>query len=59
MPQSFQGYDLYLKGLYFFNKRTPADLEEAIRYFEQAAAKDLFRARAYAGLAKGYAILAA
>lgn len=55
--QSFEGYDLYLKGLYFFNKRTPADLQVAIQYFEQAAAKDPSSARAYAGLAKGYAIL--
>ncbi len=55
--QSFEGYDLYLKGLYFFNKRTPADLRVAIQYFEQAAAKDPSSARAYAGLAKGYAIL--
>jgi TolB-like protein len=58
-PQSFEGYDLYLKGLYFFNKRTPADLQVAVQYFEQAAAKDPYSARAYAGLAKGYAILAA
>jgi TolB-like protein/DNA-binding winged helix-turn-helix (wHTH) protein/Flp pilus assembly protein TadD len=56
-PQSFEGYDLYLKGLYFFNKRTPADLQQAIQYFQQATAKDPFSARAYAGLAKGYAIL--
>lgn len=58
-PQSFEGYDLYLKGLYFFNKRTPADLQEAIRYFQQATAKDPSYAPAYAGLAKGYAILSA
>ena len=58
-PPSFDGYDLYLKGLYFFNKRTPADLREAIQYFQQAAAKDPPYARAYAGLAKGYAILSA
>jgi tetratricopeptide (TPR) repeat protein len=43
--------------LYFFNKRTPADLQVAIQYFEQAAAKDPSSARASAGLAKGYAIL--
>ncbi|MGA9505172.1 MAG: winged helix-turn-helix domain-containing protein [Terriglobales bacterium] len=58
-PQSSEGYDLYLKALYFFNKRTPADLQEAIQYFEQAVAKDPTSARAYAGLAKGYAILSA
>jgi TolB-like protein/DNA-binding winged helix-turn-helix (wHTH) protein len=58
-PQSFEGYDLYLKGLYFFNKRTPADLRLAVQYFEQAVAKGSSSARAYAGLAKGYAILSA
>lgn len=55
--QSFEGYDLYLKGLYFFNRRTPADLQQAVQYFQQAAAKDPSYAPAYAGLAKGYAIL--
>ena len=59
VPESFEAYDLYLKGLYFFNKRTPADLQEAIQYFQQATAKDPSYARAYAGLAKGYAILSA
>ena len=58
-PQSFEGYDLYLKGLYFFNKRTPADLRVAVQYFQQAVAKDPSSARAYAGLAKGSAILSA
>lgn len=57
--ESVEGYDLYLKGLYFFNKRTPGDLEEAIHYFQQAVAKAPTSARAYAGLAKGYAILSA
>src|SRR6202142_4089280 len=58
-PQSFEGYDLYLKGLYFFNKRTPADLQVAVQYFQQAVAKAPSSARAYAGLAKGSAILSA
>ncbi len=58
-PPSSEGYDLYLKGLYFFNKRTPADLQVAVQYFQQAVAKDPSSARAYAGLAKGYAILSA
>jgi tetratricopeptide (TPR) repeat protein len=34
-------------------------LQEAIQYFQQATAKDPSSARAYAGLAQGYAILAA
>jgi TolB-like protein/Flp pilus assembly protein TadD len=58
-PPSFESYDLYLKGLYFFNKRTPAELQLAVQYFQQATAKDPSYARAYAGLAKGYAILSA
>jgi TolB-like protein/DNA-binding winged helix-turn-helix (wHTH) protein len=56
-PHNFEAYDLYLKGLYFFNKRTPADLHTAIGFFQQATAKDPSYARAYAGLAKGYAML--
>jgi TolB-like protein/DNA-binding winged helix-turn-helix (wHTH) protein len=59
VPQSSEGHDLYLKGLYFFNKRTPADLQQAIEYLQQATEKDPSSAPAYAGLAKGYAILSA
>jgi TolB-like protein/Tfp pilus assembly protein PilF len=58
-PQSYEAYDLYLKGLYFFNKRTPADLEQAIQYFQQATTKDANYARAYAGLADSYALIGA
>jgi TolB-like protein/DNA-binding winged helix-turn-helix (wHTH) protein/Flp pilus assembly protein TadD len=58
-PRGYEGYDLYLKGLYFFNKRTPEDLEEAVRYFQQATAKDPAYAQAYAGLAKAYTLLPA
>jgi tetratricopeptide (TPR) repeat protein len=46
-----------LKGQYFFNKRTAADFQEAIGYFQQAIAKDPKSARAYAGLADSYALL--
>lgn len=56
-PQNYDAYDLYLKGLYFFNKRTVAGLEEAIGYFQQATAKDPNYARAYAGLADAYALM--
>src|SRR5262249_12838881 len=56
-PKQYEAYDSYLKGQYFFNKRTVADFEEAIKYFQQAVAKDPNYARAYAGLADSYALL--
>jgi TolB-like protein/DNA-binding winged helix-turn-helix (wHTH) protein/Tfp pilus assembly protein PilF len=58
-PQNYETYDLYLKGQYFFNKRTAASLEKAIGYFEQATTKDPNYARAYAGLADCYALMGA
>jgi TolB-like protein/DNA-binding winged helix-turn-helix (wHTH) protein/Tfp pilus assembly protein PilF len=56
-PKSYEAYDLYLKGRYFWNKRTREGFEEAIKYFEEAIAKDPDYARAYAGLADCYALL--
>ncbi len=56
-PQNYEAYDLYLKGQYFFNKRTATDLQEAIGYFQQATAKDPNYARAYAGIAGSYALM--
>jgi TolB-like protein/DNA-binding winged helix-turn-helix (wHTH) protein/Tfp pilus assembly protein PilF len=55
--QNYEAYDVYLKGQYFFNKRTAANFREAIGYFQQAIAKDPNSARAYAGLADSYALL--
>ena len=55
--RSYDAYDLYLKGQYFLNKRTAADLEEAIQYFQKAIAKDPNYARAYAGLADCYVLM--
>jgi len=49
-------YEAYLKGLYFWNKRTSASLNKAITYFEQAIAKDPNFALAYRGLASCYLI---
>jgi tetratricopeptide (TPR) repeat protein len=48
---------LYLKGRYYWNKRTPADLETALLYFNQAIAKDPGYALAYSGLADAYSVL--
>jgi serine/threonine protein kinase/tetratricopeptide (TPR) repeat protein len=52
-----EAYQLYLKGRYFWNKRTDADLRKAISYFQQAVAKDAGYALAYAGLADSYHVL--
>ncbi len=57
MPHDFEAYDLYLKGRYFWNKRTARGLQQAIECFQQAIAKDPGYARAYAGLADSYALL--
>ncbi|MGB8806004.1 MAG: adenylate/guanylate cyclase domain-containing protein [Chthoniobacterales bacterium] len=46
-----EAYELYLKGRFFWNKRTGADLRKAIEYFNRAIAKDPNYARAYVGLA--------
>jgi len=56
-PEAFEAYNLYLKGQYFWNKRTVEGLREAIGYFQQAAEKDPNYARAYAGLADSYALI--
>jgi adenylate cyclase len=52
-----EGYDLYLKGRYFLNRKTQADAQRAIDYFEQALAKDPNDAMAYAGLSDSYSCL--
>ena len=51
-----EAYDLYLKGRYYWNQRTPAGIKESIGYFQQATVKDASFALAYAGLADAYNI---
>jgi TolB-like protein/DNA-binding winged helix-turn-helix (wHTH) protein/Tfp pilus assembly protein PilF len=53
---SYEAYDLYLKGRYFWNKRTPEGFLQAAEYFQQAIDKDPNYARAYAGLADSFAL---
>ena len=55
--QNPEAYELYLKGRYSWNKRTPSDLATAISYFNQAIAKDPNYALAYSGLADTYSVL--
>jgi TolB-like protein/class 3 adenylate cyclase/Tfp pilus assembly protein PilF len=52
-----EAYQLYLKGRFFWNKRTEADLKKSIDYFNQAIQKDPNYALAYAGLADAWLVL--
>jgi TolB-like protein/DNA-binding winged helix-turn-helix (wHTH) protein/Tfp pilus assembly protein PilF len=49
-----EAYQLYLKGRYHWNKRTPDGTQKAIDYFRAAIAKDPRYALAYVGLADCY-----
>lgn len=51
-----EAYELYLKGRFFWNKRTSADLRKAVDYFNQAISKDSNYALAYAGLADAFGL---
>jgi TolB-like protein/DNA-binding winged helix-turn-helix (wHTH) protein len=57
-PQAVIGeaYESYLKGRFFWNKRTGEGLKKAIDYFSQAIQEDPDYATAYAGLADSYAL---
>jgi TolB-like protein/DNA-binding winged helix-turn-helix (wHTH) protein/Tfp pilus assembly protein PilF len=52
-----EAYESYLKGRYFWNKRTADGLKVALAYFSQAIEEDPKYARAYSGLADTYALL--
>jgi TolB-like protein/DNA-binding winged helix-turn-helix (wHTH) protein/Flp pilus assembly protein TadD len=52
-----EAYQAYLKGRYFWNKRTPDALKVALAYFNQAINEDPTYAQAYSGLADTYALL--
>src|SRR2546426_4128649 len=52
-----EAYELYLKGRFFWNKRTGDDLRKSIGYLKQAIAKDPRYALAYAALADSYGLL--
>jgi eukaryotic-like serine/threonine-protein kinase len=51
-----EAYELYLKGRYFWNQRTPDSLKRSIVAFQQAIDKDPEYALAWAGLADAYNI---
>ena len=51
-----EAYQLYLKGLYHWNKRTAEALKTSVDYFQQAIEKDPNYAQAYAGMALAYVL---
>jgi TolB-like protein/Flp pilus assembly protein TadD len=57
--ENAEAYELYLKGRFFWNKRTAADLRKSIEYFNQAIARDPRYAQAYAALAQSWKLLPA
>lgn len=54
--EDMAAYHLYLKGRYFWNRRTREGYKKAIEYFNQAIEKDVAYAPAYAGLADCYVL---
>ncbi len=55
--ENIEAYQLYLKGRYYWNKRTEDGFRKASEYFSQAAEKDRNYALAHAGLAESYILL--
>ena len=52
-----KAYDLYLKGRFAWNLRNGSALKEAVRYLEQAVARDSTFGRAWAALADAYILV--
>jgi len=52
-----EAYQLYLKGRYYWDKRTPETLNKGRDYFQQAVERDANYALAYVGLAEYYAVI--
>jgi TolB-like protein/Flp pilus assembly protein TadD len=55
--ENTEAHQLYLKGRFFWNKRTGKDLKKSIDYFQQAINTDPNYALAYAGIADAYVFL--
>ena len=56
-PVSAEAYENYLKGRYYWNKRSEEGLRKAIEYFQAATEKEPRYALAFAGLADCYSII--
>ena len=53
---NFNAYQSYIRGLYFWGKRTKEGLEKSIKYFTEAIREEPDYALAHAGLADSYAL---
>src|SRR5205807_1827693 len=56
--ESNEAYQLYLKGRFYFNKRSQEGMQKSLEYFQQAIEKDPTFALAYSGAADTYDLLA-
>jgi len=52
-----EAYEAYLKGRYYWYKRSQGDMKEALKFFEESVAKDPNYALGYLGLAETYGIM--
>ncbi|UCF64583.1 MAG: protein kinase [bacterium] len=57
-PVNPETYEMYMKGMYHLNKRTPESLEKGITYLHQTVERDPTEPLAHAGLSLGYSIMA-
>jgi eukaryotic-like serine/threonine-protein kinase len=55
--ESNEAYELYLKGRFYWNKRSPEALHKSVEYYQQAIKRDPSFALAYSGLADTYSLL--
>jgi TolB-like protein/Tfp pilus assembly protein PilF len=58
ITDNVEAHNLYLRGVYHFNRGSPSDVERANEYFELACEQDPRFALAYAKVAYGYVVLA-
>jgi serine/threonine-protein kinase len=57
VPTAIGSYDLYLKGRYYWHRRTSEDMERSIEYFQAALDADPQSSLAQTGLADAYSLL--
>jgi DNA-binding winged helix-turn-helix (wHTH) protein/tetratricopeptide (TPR) repeat protein len=55
--EDFEARDAYLRGRYFWNKRSPEGVEKSVEHFRRAIDLDPTYGAAYAGLADAYSVL--